>query len=219
MKAVRAERTTTVRALIGAGMPRPDRMTGRIIEALARAGLLPHHAVLIGETAYQTYGGVLGVRLGRPERATTRDQPTVEIIVPGAGRSIDILAALRAVDPSFAPPSQRTTAVYRSATGIRMAVTSLDRSDDATAKLIRVLITNPVRAIVLHGPGIPVTVPAPERFASCALIDTNPLTPLRITFCFDPAAVGRLNEALVVAGRNHAFEQALADARSIAAGT
>jgi hypothetical protein len=91
-----------VRALIGAGMPRPDRATGRIIEALARFGVFPDHAVLIGEAAHQTYGGVLGMRLAKPRNIAGHGQPAVKIVVRDSHRSADILAALHAVDPSFA---------------------------------------------------------------------------------------------------------------------
>ena len=169
VKAVRAERVTTVRALIGAGMPRPDRMTGRIIEALARAGLFPGHAVLIGEAAYQTYDGVLGVRLAKPPKATTSDRPTLEIIVRDGRHLAKLMYALRAVDPSFTA-ELADTASYRSATGIRVAVTISDRVNDPTKDQISSLITNPVESLVLYGPGIPVTVPAPERFVVHAQI-------------------------------------------------
>lgn len=199
-------------------MPRPNRVAGRIIEALARAGLFPDHAVLIGEAAYQTYGGLIGVRLAKPRTAADRDRSAVEIVVRDSRRSVDILKALRIIDPSFAAEPE-TTATYTSSTGVQVGVTSLDRASDATANRIGLLIANPVRAIVLHGAGIPVTVPAPERFASYARIDANPCTPLRDRLHFDPAVVDRLSEALVIAGRSHALEQALAEARSIAAGT
>lgn len=169
VKAVRSERATTVRALIGAGMPRPDRMTGRIIEALSRAGLFPDHAVLIGDASYQTYDGVLGVRSTKTRNAAGRARPAVEIVVRYSPRAADILATLRAVDPSFAAPAEATGS-YRSATGMHVAVTYLDRAEDETANWIGYLTKDPVRAVVLHGPGVPVIVPAPERFAVHALI-------------------------------------------------
>lgn len=169
VKAVRAERTNTVRALIGAGMPRSDRIAGRIIEALARAGLVPDHAVLIGDAAYQTYDGVLGVRSTKLRKAALIDRPNVEIVVHDSPRAADIFAALRAVDPSFAVAAA-TYGSYLSATGVQVAIISLDRAEGGTASLFAYLIANPVRAVVLHGPGVLVTVPAPERFAIQALI-------------------------------------------------
>ena len=97
VKAVRAERNTTFRALIGAGIPRPDRMTGRIVEALARAGLFPDHSVLISVAGYQAYVGLLGVRPSQPRRSATGDRPMVEIAVRDPGRLGDVLGSLQRV--------------------------------------------------------------------------------------------------------------------------
>ncbi|WP_204323331.1 GSU2403 family nucleotidyltransferase fold protein, partial [Streptococcus pneumoniae] len=41
-------------------MPRPPVVIGRIIEALAKAGVFRLRSVLIGTAAYQTYPAVLG---------------------------------------------------------------------------------------------------------------------------------------------------------------
>lgn len=213
VKAVRAERTTTVRALIGAGMPRPDRMSGRIIEALARAALFPDHAVLLGEAAYQSYGGVLGVRLpNRPRR--TRGDTTVEIAVRDPGRLGSVIDALRTVDPSFAAVPQ-AGGTYRSASEAQVAVAIVERADEPS-DLISFLIDNPVQSLVLHGPGIPVAVPAPERHAVHALINAGASATVltRQAACArNPTAAIRLVEALVMAGRDHALAQAWADAR------
>lgn len=217
VKAVRAERAITVRALIGAGMPRPDRIAGRIIEALARAGLFPDHAVLIGEAAYQTYDGVLGVRLAKLRNAVGRDRPTVEIVVRDSRRSADILAALHAVDPSFAAEAT-TSGSCRSAAGVQVAVTSLDRSEGETVNLFGYLIADPVRAVVLHGPGIPVAVPAPERYAVHTLIVEG-------AGVEGEAAVGRTNsgpgqaaeliDPLLFADRAYALTDAFAEVREV----
>lgn len=171
VKTVRAERATTVSALIGAGLPRPDWITGRIIEALARAGLFPDHAVLLGEAAFQTYDGVLGVRFPkRPQR--TRDDPAVEIALRDPGRVGSILDALRTMDPSFASGPE-DLGLCRSATGVQVAVVGLDQANDETSDLTGFLIDNPVQSLVLHGPGIPVAVPAPERHAVHALTEAR----------------------------------------------
>lgn len=198
VKAVRAERTTTVRALIGAGMPRPDRMAGRVIEALARAGLFTDDAVLIGEAASQTYASVIGVRLAKSRNAVGRDRSAVEIVVRNSRRSADILTALRTIDPSFAA-EPATTGTYTASTGVRVGSTSLDRVNEETANLIGFLIADPVHAVVLHGPGLPVIVPAPERFAIHALIERN-------------ACAAALLDGIASADRQHAFARGLATA-------
>lgn len=45
------------------GMIAPDPMSGDIVEALAAGGLFRLRGVLIGTVAFQTYSGILGVRL------------------------------------------------------------------------------------------------------------------------------------------------------------
>lgn len=217
IKAVRAERITTVRALIGAGMPRPKRTTGQTIEAIARAGLFPDHAVLIGEVAHQTYDGVLGVRLAKPRIIARRDRPTVEIVVRDGDRSAEILAALHAVDPSFAVEAA-SSGSYRSATSVQVAVTTLDRADEETASLIGYLIANPVRAVVLHGPGIPVCVPAPERYAVHTLIMEEAGVegaPAMGRAHSIPGQAAELIDALLFAHRGNALSDALAELREV----
>lgn len=214
-KAVRSERATTVRALIGAGMPRPDRITGRIVEALARAGLFPDDAVLLGEAAYQTYGGVLGVRLSKPAKAATGDQPAVEIAVRDRDRLGDIRDALRTVDPSFAAEPQ-TPRLYRSGCGVRVAVASVDRAHGTGSDPIGFLIADPVRAIVLHGPGIPVAVPAPERYAVHALITQGERSigaDDDVRAAPDRDRATELIAVLANVDRRHALVRTLADAR------
>lgn len=209
VKAVRAERATTVRALIGAGMLRLDRITGRIIETLARAGQFPDHAVLVGDAAFATYDGILGVRSAKPRNAIGRDRPTVEIVVHDSLR-LDILDALSSVDPSFAH-EPGTTVAYRSSNGVRVAVASLDRADQDTSDLIGYLTADPVRAVALHGPGIPVVVPAPERFAIHALIvdgSSGEHVDVEGQARSSPDRAAELIDALLFADRAHALRDA-----------
>jgi hypothetical protein len=51
------ERPTLVSALIRSGLRGPDARTGRILEALAKAGVSRMRAVFVGTSAYQTYPG------------------------------------------------------------------------------------------------------------------------------------------------------------------
>ncbi len=206
IKAVRAERATTVRALIGAGMAKPNRMTGRIVEALARAGLFPEHAVLIGKVAYQTYDGILGVSLSKSRAEAALDRPDVEVAIRDREQLKDILNTLRSVDPSFDPKTPGS-ATYRSANGISFSVAHAARDSSV---LTTFLIDRPARAIVLHGPGIPVTVPAPERYAAYAQVQQPPLL------------VGdndELKAGLIYAGRGDAFAAFSAAAAALEAGS
>ncbi|RXG85873.1 hypothetical protein EAS61_35045 [Bradyrhizobium zhanjiangense] len=55
-----------------AGYPAPPHMEGLVVNELARAGLFRLRATLVGSMAYQTYSGVLGVKLP-DELVTTED--------------------------------------------------------------------------------------------------------------------------------------------------
>lgn len=200
IKAVRAERITTVRALIGAGMPRPDRITGRIIEALARAGLFLDDAVLLGHAAYQTYAGVLGIRLPTPHRSTA-DRPVIAIAVRDRTRLGGVLEILRTIDPSFAAETG-ATAIFRSANGIEVAVAIAGRSGDLP-DASGFLTTRTVRTLVLHGPGIPVAVPAPERYVASVQFGRVLL---------NTEEIAELTEGLILAGRDRALAEAFAEA-------
>lgn len=105
-KAARAERANTVKALVGAGMPRPRIIAGRIVEALAKAGLFQLRGVMIGTAAYQTYGGVLGVRLSKAS-AVTRNVDVVQFALASGmaeDRIPDVLDVLRAVEGNDLQP-------------------------------------------------------------------------------------------------------------------
>ncbi|MGC5777361.1 GSU2403 family nucleotidyltransferase fold protein [Methylobacterium sp. NFXW15] len=205
IKAVRAERATTVRALIGAGMPKPDRMAGRIVEALARAGLFSDHAVLIGDAAVQTYGGVLGVRLPKPRKTFQSDRPAVEIAIPDRSQRSSILDILHTIDPSFAIVTG-VAKTYRSAEGSEVIVTSPDCADEATSAISGFLVTRAVQAIVLYGPGIPVSVPVPERYVAYAQIAYRTAI---------STGLHDLIDAFTLAGREGRLAEARAELRSL----
>lgn len=57
------ERRRTVAVLRSAGLPTPPRFIGEVLEALADAGVFRLRATLVGTVAFQTYAGLLGVRL------------------------------------------------------------------------------------------------------------------------------------------------------------
>src|SRR3546814_13591419 len=57
------ERRDMVRALRAARLPIPDRLTGEVIAALAEAGVFRLRATLIRSIPFQSYLGLLGVRL------------------------------------------------------------------------------------------------------------------------------------------------------------
>lgn len=190
LAAIKKERANLVRALRAARMPAPDGLTGNILAALAGAGAFRLRAVLIGSVAFQTYLPLLGVRM--PSLLTSTGDVDIgqfHSVTLGVDDEIDadFLTVLRKVDPRFQSISSAmdTRKVMRYAIRVgeqeifsvdvlcpfrgpvRDGVTEL-RSLRAGAQVIKhldFLLYREVNAVVLHGPGIPVNVPAPERYA------------------------------------------------------
>jgi hypothetical protein len=53
------------------GIKGPDPTTGRVLEALSDAGVFRMRAVVVGTAAYQTYAGLLGVKLADTNAMTS----------------------------------------------------------------------------------------------------------------------------------------------------
>jgi hypothetical protein len=194
IKQTRRERASSVAALVGAGLRRPPIFMGRLIETLAKAGVFRLRGVLVGTAAYQTYPALLGMSLDE-SAAITGDVDIAQfrsISIAVEDQTPPLLDVLRSVDPSFAPiPHQndrtRSTS-FRAANDFRLDVLVPNRgSDDLTGKpmplpalgdgaageplrFLDFLIYGAVRSVVLHGPGVSVNVPAPERYAVHKLI-------------------------------------------------
>ncbi len=174
----------------------PERLTGDIVEALEKAGLFRLRVVLIGTVAFQTYPAYLGVRLPSAIMQTgDADFAQFHSIANEIEDEIaSILDVLRSVDPSFRPVPHRAdgryTTQYINASSYMVEFLTPNRGSDdyadhparmlafgdTSAQPIRFmdfLIHEPVRALLLHGDGIPVLVPAPERYAVHKLIVAN----------------------------------------------
>ena len=93
-----------VAALKRARFPAPDAMSGRVLEALARAGVFRLRVVVVGTVAYQTYPAILGVRL--PEASTRTDDldlaqfHSVSVAI-GDAAEMSVGEILTTVDPGF----------------------------------------------------------------------------------------------------------------------
>ena len=190
LAAVKKERMSLVRALRSAAMPAPDRRSGAVLAALSAAGAFRLRAVLIGSVAFQTYLPMLGVRL--PNKLTSTGDVdigqfhSISIAVDDEINA-DLLTVLRQVDPRFEaiPSPTDTRKVLRYAIMIgkqedfsvdilcpmrgpwRDQVTTLKalRGGAQVIKYLDFLLYREVNAVALHGPGIPINVPAPERYA------------------------------------------------------
>lgn len=187
--AARKDRLEMVRALVAAKLPAPDSLTGRVLLALAEAGAFRLRAVVVGTTAFQCYGPMLGIRvpagLDRTEDLDIGRFHSVSLAVDDRIDE-DLLPVLWRADRRFeaiaSPVDSRRVQRYaiRRSTQETFSVDILtplrgpDRSGPVQLKALRghaqllrfldFLIYQEVDAVALHGPGIPVKVPEPERF-------------------------------------------------------
>ncbi|MDE2488557.1 MAG: hypothetical protein KGO51_14280, partial [Alphaproteobacteria bacterium] len=189
----RARRKLVSTLVREAHLPRPDPMTGEVVQALAQGGFFRLRGVLVGTVAYQAYSPLLGVRL--PEASLqTADADFAQFHSISAAVQDGMppmLELLRTVDPTFrdiphAADNRRSTA-FVSRSGFRVefltpntgsadhdgapaAMPALGGAAAQPLRFLDYLIHEPVRAVLLHGAGVPVLVPAPERFAVHKLI-------------------------------------------------
>lgn len=221
------ERRRIVSALKAAGLPSPDAFTGDLGEALWHAGMFRLRGVLVGTLAFQCYAGLLGVRLPAAHlRTGDMDIAQFHSVSISVEDSLPpVLDVLRQVDASFQEvPHQadtRQATAFRNRKGFLVEFlvpntgkdeyqgkpTAMPALGGAAAQPLRFLdflIHAPVRSVLLHAGGVPVRVPAPERYAVHKLIvaarrraDPNG----RLKADKDVAQSGALIEAL--ASRHH----------------
>ncbi len=185
------DRRSVVSALVrSAYLPRPLPRIGEVVEALARAGVFRLRGVLVGTVAYQTYSAMLGVRLPLASMQTgdvdVAQYAAISVAVEDA--TPPMLEVLKKTDPSFrAVPHThdgRRSVTYEAAGGIRVDILTPNRGGDTDEprklpalgtdaeplRFLDFLIREPEPAVVLHGAGIYVLVPAPHRYALHKLI-------------------------------------------------
>ena len=176
-----------------AGLPRPDPVAGDIMRALADAGLFRLRCVLVGTLAFGAYPAVLGARLGGSLMGTgDADVAQFHSISAAVGDALPpVLEVLRSVDATFRElphiSDGRASTRFRSASGFLLEFLTPDTGSadyegrpavmpapgGAAAeppRFLDYLIHQPIRAVLLHGSGVPILVPAPERYAVHKLI-------------------------------------------------
>lgn len=232
------ERRRLVSALIRYGrLKAPDERLGDVLAAMAEAGLFATGAVLIGRAALACFAGLLGVRM--PDGLSRLKDGPLAALPPltfAAGADVPpILDALRRVDPSFGQAPHRIegrnvtafangagwrvfllAANHRAAEG--MPVLPGERPAQPL-RLLDILTDDPIRAALLHGSGVGVTVPAPARYVMHRLI----LSSRRREEDFgarerDVRQADLLVEALSLAGRLDELGDAYADISARGAG-
>ena len=196
LKAVRRERRDMVRALRNARVPTPDAMSGKILSALSEAGVFRLRTVVVGTVAFQVYGPLLGVRFANTAGQTgdldLAQFHSISVLVDDQVED-GILTTLKEVDSRFeaipSPFDGRKAMRYAIRIGEgqeQFAVDLLyplrgpDRGTMTTLKALQgdaqllryldFLIYGEINGVVLHGLGVPVNVPQPERYAIHKLI-------------------------------------------------
>jgi hypothetical protein len=193
IKANFRERRQMVQSLAAAGLPSPTGMVGNIVEELWKGGFFRLRGVLIGTLSFQTYCGYLGVRMPNAVSMTgDADFAQFHSISAAVGDEMPpILDVLHGADPTFRPlphlagPTQ--AAKFRNKLGFEVEFLTPNRGSEANQgkpspmpalggasaeplRFLDYLIFSPVRSVLLHKGGIPVNVPAPERYAVHKLI-------------------------------------------------
>lgn len=183
----RALVSTLVRSL---GLLPPIPQIGEVAAVLARSGVFRLRSVLIGTVAYQVYPAMLGVRLpGALLQTSDVDVAQFTSVSIATGdETPPMIHVLRSADKTFREiPSisgHGLASSYIAKGGIRVDfVTPNEGADTDIPQMLPALNTNaqplrfldflirdPAPAVVLHGPGVYVHVPSPERYAVHKLI-------------------------------------------------
>jgi hypothetical protein len=185
----RRDQRSLVATLVRSGnLPSPRRDIGDLVAALAAAGVFRLRGVLVGTVAYQAYSPLLGVRLPAALVQTgdvdLAQDANVSAEVADATPVSDVL---RQVDISFRPVPRINSArfvSYMAASGLRVDFLTSNRGPDTDEprtlpafgvdaqplRFMDFLIKDPEPAVLLHGTGVLVSVPAPQRFALHKLI-------------------------------------------------
>lgn len=179
------ERRSLVSTLVRSfGMPQPVPEIGSIVEALAKAGVFRLRGVLIGTVAYQTYSAMLGSKLpisilqtGDVDIAQFKN-----VSVAVNDQTPPVLDVLKEANKTFRPvPTIHGEQVTSYAAKGGLRVDFLTPNEDADTdkpqrlpafqtdaqplRFLDYLIRDPEPAVILHGAGVYVNVPAPQRFA------------------------------------------------------
>jgi hypothetical protein len=188
------ERRALVSALARSfGLLKPIPEIGRVIEALANAGVFRLRGVLVGTMAYQTYSAMLGTKLPASILQTgdvdIAQFKTISVAIED--RTPPMLEILKEADKTFRPvphgSDNRRVTSYAAKGGVRVDFLTPNEGKDTTVpqslpafqtdaqpfRYLDYLIRQPEAAVVLHNAGIYVQVPTPARYAVHKLIVTR----------------------------------------------
>lgn len=178
------QRERLVKALVAAGGTTPDRYSGRVLEHLAAAGVFRAGCVLVGTHAFALYANVLGTRLGQAITEDVDLASHLSLAASGEARQRLPEVLAEADERFFAVPrlDPRQPSTSWKVRGRAFRVDLLTPAEEAATAPVPVgahahplpylgyLLEAPMPAVMLHGAGILVNVPLPERFALHKLI-------------------------------------------------
>lgn len=184
------ERRALVSTLVRSfGLARPLSEAGNVVAALSKAGVFRLRGVLVGTIAYQTYSAMLGIKL--PVSALQTGDIDIaqfkNVSVAVEDSTPPVLDMLQEIDATFraVPNLQNEKSVsYEAKGGLRVDFltpnegTETDkpqrlpalRTDAQPLRFLDYLIYEAEPAVILHNAGVPVLVPAPQRYALHKLI-------------------------------------------------
>jgi hypothetical protein len=187
-----ARRSRLIRILRSEGFQQPDRTTGSLFSAMARAGVFRLGGTIVGTNAFRLYEGELGIRIGLDDLSQTDDldiaqferlslalQDSVETSLADTFRAFDFAPVPSLFSRSvwrwkqttsdmlveFLTPSFRDAEDIRELPALGVAAQSLH--------FLNYLIADPIKAAVLYRSGVLVQIPRPERYAIHKLIVAN----------------------------------------------
>lgn len=225
-------RRKQVQILKAQGLWGPEPWLGRLLEAVADAGLFHQGALLVGTAAFQLMEPLLGIFLPRPTLMTTDlDIATASLALEAPpGETFEQIVHL--ADPTFTAVPQlrkaRLPSRFRAADGhlVELLTPVLRRSDTnpmplpglaasaAPLAYMQWLIAEPVTALALWGSGVLVRIPRPARYAVHKLIIAQRRDPANIIKRSKDLEQARIIIAALERADPFAIEDALEDARS-----
>lgn len=183
------ERSRLARMCREGGLPAVDAQTGKVLLALAKAGLFRLRGVLVGTHAFRCYPALLGVELSEAHAATEDiDVAAFHSISVALDDRLDPMLSdvLRQIGPFIARPSlhAQPTAWRDRESGALVELLTPNEGPDREEpmelpalgayalplRFLDYLIHQPVRAAALYRSGVLVNVPQPARYAVHKLI-------------------------------------------------
>ena len=230
-----AERRNERRMLVAALkkiIPGPSAPLGKVLDAVSYAGLFRRGAVLVGTGAYQCFPPLVGAILPHSSTMTQdADLASADLALTSDLEGESMETILQRADPTFRGQLQLgrkgLPSRFRSRNNFAVELLTPERrrSDKNPMPLKNLaagaiplrhldwLIEETADAIALHGAGVAVRVPAPQRYAVLKLIIAQKRPPgagpKRMK---DLVQAGALMKALEI-NNPHALSDCLADAR------